>query len=114
MVKAQGTGPILRDIEPGDMAERVRAFDWSATPLGAAADWSPSLRLAIDMIMAANVPMALRWGPELILIHNDAYKRVLGAPDGDGLGQKFEESEPSLRALFGPAERSILASALRR
>jgi hypothetical protein len=42
----------------------VRTFDWSPTPLGPQDAWSPSLRLAVDMILATNFPMALRWGPD--------------------------------------------------
>jgi hypothetical protein len=47
------------------MSERVRATDWGATPLG-------------DTI---------RWGPQFIHIHNDAYRAILGAKAPGGVRQ---------------------------
>jgi len=53
--------PGLTMLARGEMADRVRAFDWSSTPLGAIETWSPSLRCAVDMVLATQLPMALRW-----------------------------------------------------
>ena len=60
--------------EPGEMARRVRNLDWSRTALGAGETWAPSLKLSVAMVLASGFPMAIRWGPELILIYNDAYR----------------------------------------
>ena len=60
-------------IRAGDMRARVRDFDWSATPLGPAETWSPSLTWSVELILASGFPMAVRWGPELVVIYNDAY-----------------------------------------
>src|SRR5690242_6392732 len=54
----------------GEMAARIRAKDWSKTPLGRAETWSHSLRLSVALILASGFPMAVRWGPELITIYN--------------------------------------------
>ncbi|MGH1556792.1 hypothetical protein ACRAWD_01225 [Caulobacter segnis] len=55
--------PVLTRIAGGEMAARVRAFDWSTTPLGAMDAWSPALRLATDMILATNFPAGPALGP---------------------------------------------------
>ena len=97
--------PVLSRIAGGEMAERVRAFDWSQTPVGPRDAWSPSLRLAVDMILATNFPMALRWGPELVLIYNDAYAPAL------------HERHPGARFLVPLATREtrlLFEEALRR
>src|SRR5260370_1375480 len=62
---------------PGEMARRIREMDWSATPLGNSEAWPQSLKLSIAMILASGFPMAIRWGPELVLIYNDAYRPIL-------------------------------------
>jgi len=109
MVKAQGTGPILNEIVPGDMAERVRAFDWSRTSIGPFSAWPPALRQAVDMVLAANVPMALRWGPDMELLYNDSYNRVIGGADGEALGRKLADAEPELRQFFAPILQAIMS-----
>ena len=57
-----------------EMPELVRAKDWSATPLGPMETWSPGLRLALDIVLSSGFPMALRWGPEFVLIYNDDHE----------------------------------------
>ncbi len=90
-------GARLTRITAGAMRARISAFDWSATPLGAMDTWSPSLRLAVDMILAANIPMALRWGPDLRLIYNDAYAPLLQERHPQALGARFSEHSPEFR-----------------
>ena len=61
----------------GEMARRIREMDWSLTALGSSATWPQSLRLSVAIILASSFPMAIRWGPELVLIYNDAYRPIL-------------------------------------
>jgi hypothetical protein len=60
------------------MGERIRAFDWSKTPLGPAKSWSPALRTVVRLMLANRLPMLLWWGPHYISIYNDPYRPVLG------------------------------------
>ncbi|GJG86787.1 histidine kinase [Gemmatimonadetes bacterium T265] len=85
---------VLKAVFPGDseMAARCRAFDWAATPLGPVDGWPSSLRTAVGVCLAAPGPMALSWGPELVLVYNDAYRAVLGAAKHPGaLGRPTRE-----------------------
>src|SRR4051812_7390328 len=68
------------------MGSRVRAFDWSHTPLGPMAHWPPALRTAVDICLNSPVPMFVWWGPDLINIYNDGYAPVLGKRHPQALG----------------------------
>ena len=79
------TGRMLEDdpvtalfAGAGTMRELCRAFDWSATPLGAVATWPHSLRAIVSMLMASRHPMVLFWGPRLTQIFNDGFRPSLG------------------------------------
>jgi PAS domain S-box-containing protein len=103
--------PVLTRVAGGEMAERVRAFDWSATPLGPIESWSPALRMATDMILATNFPMALRWGPELVLIYNDAYAPALDVHHPQALGVSFKDTAPDFQASIRSLHEDILSGA---
>jgi PAS domain S-box-containing protein len=111
MVNTRDQGLDVGTLVPGEMRERVEAFDWAATPLGPRATWSPSLTVAVDMIVASRFPSALRWGPELVLIYNDAYAPMLGDRHPRVLGKTFAEAPPSSAAESEGPERAILAGA---
>ena len=102
-------GPTLTRIAGGEMSERVRAFDWARTPIGAMESWPPSLRLAVDMILATNFPMALRWGPQLCLIYNDAYAPALHELHPGALGMLFSQHSEEFQASLRTMHESILA-----
>jgi PAS domain S-box-containing protein len=69
------------------MAALVAAHSWENSALGPQSDWSPSLRLAVDIVLTSAFPMALRWGRDFILIYNDAYRPILGDKHPLALGQ---------------------------
>ncbi len=60
------------------MGERIRAFDWAATPLGPPESWPQSLRSAVSILLPSSAQIVLFWGTELTTIYNDAYSPVLG------------------------------------
>lgn len=73
------------------MAALIRAFDWSKTPIGPRADWSPTLRIMVEFLLANRFPILLWWGPQYISIYNDAYRPVLGEKHSWALGRPVEE-----------------------
>ncbi len=103
---------------PSEMAARVLAFDWSATPLGPAETWPESLRTAVGICLSSQLPMFVWWGPELINIYNDAYAPVLGKRHPDALGRRRlksgrifgRRSLRMLRASFSVAFRSCASA----
>jgi PAS domain S-box-containing protein len=90
------------------MAKLVETKDWSETSLGARDGWSPSLRLAVGIILAAAFPMALRWGPDFVLIYNDAYRPILGDKHPWALGRPAREAWAEVWAQIEPPHLAIL------
>ncbi|MGA7866666.1 MAG: PAS domain S-box protein [Stellaceae bacterium] len=93
---------------PGEMARRIREMDWSATPLGSSEAWPQSLKLSIAMILASGFPMAIRWGPELVLIYNDAYRPILRDKHPDALGRSLREVWWEIYPELGSLNQAIL------
>lgn len=65
---AAGTDPLAFLAGGGEMVKRIRAFDWSKTPLGPAESWSPALRMAVRLMLANRLPMLLWWGPQYVSV----------------------------------------------
>src|SRR3954466_7022330 len=93
----------------GEMAARVAAFDWSKTPLGPRKSWSPSLELIVSTIMASQFPMALRWGPEFVIIYNDGYLPILGEKHPEALGACFRQIWPEVQDQLGTLHHDLLS-----
>lgn len=77
------------------MSEAITRFDWGRTPLGPVAQWPPTLRIAVDMLLLSPFPKALVWGTDLTVIHNDAYLALLGqksAAQGDSFDQLWHNA----------------------
>ena len=109
MVDTRDQGHAIDQPPRDDMRGRINAFDWTATSLGPREAWSHGLSFAVEMIVASDFPMALRWGPELVLIYNDAYAPMLGARHPGALGKSFAEAPPSSAADAERPEREIVA-----
>ncbi|HEX5831669.1 MAG TPA: PAS domain-containing protein, partial [Gemmatimonadaceae bacterium] len=78
-------------VGAGEMGERVRVFDWTATSLGPIERWPPALRTIVRTVLEAPFPVSLWCGTDLRLIYNDAYRRVLGAKHPSALGRPGSE-----------------------
>jgi signal transduction histidine kinase/DNA-binding response OmpR family regulator len=53
--------------------------DWSATHLGQRDSWPALLRLLVDLCLDSEFPVQISWGPDLLVLYNDAYIPLLGA-----------------------------------
>jgi signal transduction histidine kinase len=62
----------------GEMAARVREFDWSSTALGPFENWPVKWRNASELILDSGFPAALALGPELLYLYNDAFIPLAG------------------------------------
>lgn len=81
---------------------RLRDLDWSATRLGPQVGWPDHLRTILDLMLAHDFPMAVLWGPDHLLLFNDAYTELIGKAGEDGLGRPLHETWPHLRTLNEP------------
>ena len=64
--------------------------DWGATPLGPVEHWPQSLKTAASMVLGSTVPMFVAWGPDMLLVYNDAYAEILG-DRGPAFGRPVRE-----------------------
>src|SRR6185295_13243524 len=98
----------------GEMGERMRALDWSATPVGEPASWPQSLKTAVSICLGSRHPIVLWWGnPEYTMFYNDAYipylgpskhPRVLGGSARDCWSEIWPTIGPMLEGVFETAE----------
>jgi signal transduction histidine kinase len=96
---------------PGDsvMAASMRAYDWSASPLGAPHTWALGLRSAVEICLTSRFPMTVWWGPDLRYFYNDAYLPLLGDKH-PALGRPGHEVWGEIWHIIGPMLRSVLAT----
>ncbi|AWN39130.1 hybrid sensor histidine kinase/response regulator [Methylobacterium radiodurans] len=90
------------------MADRIRGHDWAATPLGPVEAWPASLVTAVGIALGGVTPMAVFWGPDLVVLHNDAWAAVVGDKHPGALGRPAREVFPEAWDTLGPQfERAL-------
>ena len=80
----------------GEMAQRIRTFDWSSTDLGPLDQWSTSLACTVQMMLASPVPMVMLWGRAGYMIYNDSYSVFAGGRHPYLLGTPVELGWPEV------------------
>src|SRR5262245_42746194 len=84
------------------MGALMRAYDWNRTPLGDPADWPAALKAAIATCLSSRFPMVVWWGPQLLMLYNDAWQPILGdTKHPAGLGRPGAESWPETWPIVG-------------
>ena len=93
----------------GEMGERMRAFDWSTSPVGPPAQWPQSLKTAASICIGSRYPIVLWWGhPEYTMFYNDAYIPVLGVTKHPGwLGRSGRDCWKEIWSTVGPMLDSV-------
>jgi PAS domain S-box-containing protein len=94
----------------GEMSGRIRSFDWLSTPLGPIATWPASLRTALSICLRSRFQLAIYWGPELVLLYNDAERDVLAALHPGALGKPAAEILADSWDVVGPMLHGVLAT----
>jgi PAS domain S-box-containing protein len=98
-----------RIIGQGEMAELIRGFDWSASPLGPMEAWSDTLITAVNLLLASRHPMFLWWGPDLIQFYNDGYRPSIRADKHpSAVGQRGVECWPEIWPIIGPQIEAVM------
>jgi PAS domain S-box-containing protein len=81
------------------MSDLIRSFDWSTTPLGPLDGWPQSLKSIVGFLVRAPLPIVLLWGPDGVMIYNDAYSEFAGGRHPQLLGSKVREGWPEVAAF---------------
>src|SRR3546814_15478791 len=93
----------------GEMGDRIRRFDWAATPLGVPGGWPQSLRSALSICLHSSFPTAIYWGPELRLLYNDAWAPVPAERHPKALGRPAREVWADIWDVIGPQIEKVIA-----
>jgi two-component sensor histidine kinase len=93
------------------VADKIRAFDWSATPLGPSGGWPQSLQTTLGLMLNSPYPMWLAWGEGLTYFYNDAFQPNL-ADKPEPLGKPFAEAAADALPTLAPImERALRGEA---
>jgi signal transduction histidine kinase/CheY-like chemotaxis protein/PAS domain-containing protein len=94
----------------GDMGARIRAFDWTTTPLGEPGEWPQALRTVVRLMLNTGHPMCVFWGPAATWLYNDAYCRSIGPERHPGsLGQPGQLVWAEIWDVIGPQIAQVMA-----
>ena len=108
-IKAEaGDGFWLEKGEGGEMGAAILAIDWSATPLGPVARWPESLRTSVRLCLSSRFPMTVWCGPELVIVHNDAFIPLLGKRHPGALGQRAKLVWPDAWPKISPQVEAVM------
>jgi len=103
-------GHVSPFVGNSEMAARMAAFNWAATPLGPVSRWPQSLRTAVGICLSSRYPMVIWWGPDLVLLYNDAWVPILGPEKHPALGLPGARVWPELWHIIGTQLHSVLST----
>ena len=74
-----------------EMAGRIRAHNWSKTPLGPIEGWSETLLATVNLMLHSPFPTILSWGEEMVFLYNDAAISTLTVKHPKALGAHYRD-----------------------
>ena len=92
----------------GEMAARMRALDWSTTPLGSVEQWPQALRTCLWIVLGSGYPMLVCWGSEYTILYNDAWRPVMAQKHPAGLGRSCREVFFEFWDFIGPRFEMVM------
>ena len=92
----------------GELGGMIRERDWSQTPLGPLESWPQSLRTSASICVASRFPIVLYWGPEFVVLYNDAYSAILGSKHPWALGQRCRDCWAEIWDTIGPMLEGVV------
>ena len=115
---AQPTRPVVPPVESatpwlaggGEMGQLMRTRDWSNTPLGPPEQWPESLQLSASICISSRFDLIVWWGPKLVMLYNDSYRRTLGAKHPSALGRPGREVYPEIWEVIGPMLEHVMCT----
>ena len=94
--------PAVSADSESSMRERISNYDWASSPLGPMDSWSPTLRTALDLCLGSRMCSCIYWGPDHLIIYNDAYSSILGAKHPEALGRDAASVWHEIFDVLGP------------
>lgn len=94
----------------GEMAQRIRSYDWRDHSFGPPETWPQTLRSALSIALNSAFPTAIYWGPELRLLYNDAWAPIPGPRHPDALGARAQDVWADIWHIIQPQFAQIIGS----
>jgi PAS domain S-box-containing protein len=95
---------------PGEARRLARGVPWHETPLGPPEGWPTALRTIVRTALATPIPIAIWAGPELTLLHNDAYLPILGEKASWAMGRPGHEVWAEVWDTLGPELERVVTT----
>jgi len=92
----------------GEMGALMRSMDWSKTRLGPVEHWPESLKVSLSTCLNSRFAVLIWWGPELIMLYNDAYRQIIGAKHPAALGNPGRDCWYEIWTTIGPMLDGVL------
>ena len=80
------------------MFARARLVGYAARSVE---QWPQALRTIVRIVVASGYPMAICWGPDYVLLYNDAYMPIAGTRHPWALGRGAREVYPEAWDFIG-------------
>ncbi len=91
------------------MRQRIREMDWTTSPLGPVRTWPELLRVMVGVCVDSSFPMVVSWGPDVVLVYNDAYIPLLGSElHQHALGRPAAEVWPETWSVSSPMITEVM------
>ncbi|HWA34553.1 MAG TPA: hypothetical protein VG737_10510, partial [Cyclobacteriaceae bacterium] len=88
--------------QQGPTFELIRRIDWAKTSIGSQNTWPQSLRSALSICVNSNFPIAIYWGPDLVLLYNEAWSPIPGNKHPWAFGKPAIEVWPEIWSAIEP------------
>ena len=75
----------------GECGALLRQHDWATNPLGEPRTWPTELKTLVAIVLASHSPMYVVWGPQQIVIYNDANAQTYGKRHPAAFARPFRE-----------------------
>jgi len=95
-----------------DFDRLLLAIPWHSTSLGSIITWPVALLQAVSFMLRNSEPRLLIWGPERILIYNEACAPVFGLKHPAALGARTFDIWAELEGLIAPSVTSAIDEGL--
>jgi PAS domain S-box-containing protein len=92
----------------GEMGALMRSLDWSKTQLGPVAQWPQSLKTSVSICLNSRFAIVIWWGPELLMLYNDAYRQIIASKHPAALGNPGRECWREIWPTIAPMLESVM------
>lgn len=91
----------------GTIGDLLCAKDWSDSPLGPPAGWSPHLQAVLATLLPSQAQFVLFWGSAYVALYNEAYAPTIGIKHPHALGRPAQEHWSELWDDLEPLLRGV-------